>query len=855
MGTRICHILLFVCAASLCYAQRVNRTYNDVSLSEALLQLSQEQTDYTISFIYNELEDFRITTTVEHKSLPEAIRQMIGFYPVRMTVADHDIFVECVQKTPARYKGTVVDEQNLPLPFANVVLLSAADSAFIAGGVTNESGYFAIPRPIPTGEVGGGALLRLSFIGYRTLYLPCPAEDLGTIQMELETQTIKGVVIKGKRPQYQMNGHGLTVNVQGTMLSEAGTAHDVLGLLPGVDAADGSFNVVGKGEPLIYVNGRQLHSMEDLERLSAKDIASIELDTNPGAKYDATVSAVIRIKTVKKAGDGLSGSGRLWARQGYYGSASEQVNLNYRWNGLDIFGEVSHQYHHNYQKQRGNNQAETSTDHWQELQPVIIKGKYHRISSTLGVNCQITDNHSVGVRYDMVKHGIGYQSDWPMTETVYKNGEQVEKTEYDTRMSGSYPLAHMLNVYYNGKVGKLGIDSNTDYYFIGSRVNQDITETNLDLSQNHVNSSSRQRSELWATKLVLDYPVAAGNLEGGYEYTHTSRTDRYTSLQQLTPSSDDHIREQMAAGFFSCKWTIGKMEVGAGLRYEHVTSDYYSFGAFQPEQSRSYNRLFPNADVAFPIGKAKITLAYTQKTTRPSYWQLRSFVQYDSRYLYEAGNPLLRPAIRHDISLSGIYKWVYVSLSYQRTKDFVMTEVVPYENDSPINLFRWINYDHLTQFTTVVSLSPKIGGWSPTWQLTMYQQRYESQTKSGTHTFETPIIQPRWTNFVDLGRRFTLYAQVNGRTAGHLENTLLKPSWQVNLGISRQWGGWELQLRAYDLFRTARESLFIRGYSATFEKWNYSDSQNIQLTVTYRFNTTRSKYKGTGAGNDEKNRL
>ena len=75
----------------------VNGKYEDVSLSEALLQLSQEQTDYTISFIYNELEDFRITTTVSRKTLPDAIRQMIGFYPVRITEKpdDKEIFVEC----------------------------------------------------------------------------------------------------------------------------------------------------------------------------------------------------------------------------------------------------------------------------------------------------------------------------------------------------------------------------------------------------------------------------------------------------------------------------------------------------------------------------------------------------------------------------------------------------------------------------------------------------------------------------------------------------------------------------------------------------------------------------------------
>lgn len=413
-------------------AQKITHEYNNVSLSEALRQLNEQTEEYTISFLYNELEDFRITTSVHRKTIPDAIRQMIGFYPIRMTVDDKEIIVECPQKTALRYKGTVIDEQGQPVAYANIALLSPQDSTLITGGVSNESGFFVIPcehRPV---------LARISFVGYKTFYRQCNTKELGTIRMQPDTYTLGNVTVRGERPQYQMSGHGLTVNVQGTMLSEAGTANDVIALLPGVDGNNGSFKVIGKGTPLIYVNGRLLHSTAELDRLSSKDIASIELDTNPGAKYSATVSAVIHIKTVKKAGDGFSGSGRLWAKQGHYGSTSEQVSLNYRTNGLDIFGEVSHGFSHLYQEQRGNNQSQTSADYWQELQNMLIKSKYHTLSLTLGVNYQISDNHSVGVRYDTGKDAIGHSSNWPMTETVYKNGEQIEHTQYETEVNRTY---------------------------------------------------------------------------------------------------------------------------------------------------------------------------------------------------------------------------------------------------------------------------------------------------------------------------------------------------------------------------------------------------------------------------------
>ena len=91
--------IIFISSATLS-AQRITRNYNNVSLSEALRQLSERSKRYRISFLYNELEDFRVTTSVSNKTIPDAIRQIIGFYPVRMTiVGDSDIYVECTHKT------------------------------------------------------------------------------------------------------------------------------------------------------------------------------------------------------------------------------------------------------------------------------------------------------------------------------------------------------------------------------------------------------------------------------------------------------------------------------------------------------------------------------------------------------------------------------------------------------------------------------------------------------------------------------------------------------------------------------------------------------------------------------------
>ena len=747
-------------------------------------------------------------------------------------------------------RGRVIDQQSLPMEFVNVVVLNPSDSTLVEGYVTKADGEFRFEDRYM------GSLLKLSTIGYTTAYVEIGKADLGDIMMHPGATTLSEVVMKGSRPQYHMNGNGLSVNVKGTILGEAGTANDVIEALPGVDGSNGSFTVIGKGQPLIYVNGRQVRNMSELARLSSKDIAKVELENNPGAKYSATVGAVIRIQTIKKAGEGISGSARLFGRQGFYSSFNEQFNLNYVSDRVDVFGELAHGFRHDYQKQKNDFQTRTSADMWQQFHSLHLCSQSNNVSGMLGMNIKLSDGQSLGMRYDISNDCLGSRQLWPIHESAYRNGSLIEQTVYTTKGSNSMPFSHLVNAYYNGKAGKIRIDFNTDIYLKGGRTSQDIEAMDSDNSMQMVNSISRQSSSMWASKLVLSSPLPIGSLEWGCEYTQIRYSNIYSSLQQVTASTDDEIKEKIISGFVSYGLPIGqKARANAGVRYEHVVSDYYSFGRYIDEQSRTYDRLFPYANVVIPVGKAQITLSYTEKTSRPTYSQLSSSIQYDTKYMYESGNPLLRPMIRHDISLSGVYRWAYVFVSYNHAGNFFSTEYVPYEEDSPINLGRKVNIDNVDYLSCAVSLSPKIGRWSPTWAVSFYRQDFKLKTDNGILKLTEPLIQPQWTNYVDLGKNYIVYAAVNGRTSGDSNNNHFRPSWQVNLGMTKKIGNWNLQLRANDIFKTARVSMFLYGYRCILYKWNYGDSQNIQLTATYRFNSTKSKYRGTGAGNNEKNRL
>lgn len=156
-------------------------------------------------------------------------------------------------------KGKIVDADNQPLPYANVVLLSLPDSAFVTGTVSDEQGVFSLPAH----EAGG--LLRISSIGYTTAYKPCEVPDLGIIRLESDAQLLGEVVVKANLPVTRMQGDALVTNVQNSVLSKAGSANDVLGKIPGITKQKDGFEVFGKGTPLIYINGRKVRDNAELE--------------------------------------------------------------------------------------------------------------------------------------------------------------------------------------------------------------------------------------------------------------------------------------------------------------------------------------------------------------------------------------------------------------------------------------------------------------------------------------------------------------------------------------------------------------------------------------------------------------
>ena len=749
----------------------------------------------------------------------------------------------------AQIKGVIFDENQNPVKFANVILMGA-DSVYIAGTITDVSGKFNFQFDYPKAK-----LMQITSFGYKTLIKTLDEKnDMGKLMLVSDNILLDEVTITAQRPSQHLTKGGIITTVNGSVLSLLGNAMDVIGQLPGVMREDDKFTVFGKGTPTIYVNGRKLMDNSELYRMSSKDIASVEVISNPGAKYGAEVRSVLLVRTIKKQGDKLSGSIQGFVRAAHSWSNSDNLSLNFRKNNLDLFGAFAFDHSRFYQQQRNITTINTGHKLYNLNSDIIILPVSTTYNTNLGFNWQINPKHVLRAKYEF--RGTPYnRSDWTTNETIELNGILDDKIDYYTHWRRKYLPTNILDMYYIGQYGDWTLTVNNDYYSSRNKVEQEIDEVCLSEGESTISSLNQINSSMFASKSVLKYNFGKNILEAGYEYTYTNRSDRYDNYNDFLPDADDNIKEHNIACFISATFPIGVYELSGGLRYEHTISNYYENGLLISDQSRKYDRLFQNIDFTFPIKKAKFTLSYTAKTKRPMYSQLSSNIQYDDRFTYETGNPLLKPEINHDVSLNGIYKWIFFSASYQCVKDAIVGIVKPYQEGKPVNLMTYKNYNHISKYTAMVSLSPKISIWAPRLQFDIMGQDLKIPFMGTELRMNNPLLFINFYNSISVGKGFTITGDMLYHTSGDMDIATLKPSWQINLGITKTIGNWFFQLSATDIFKTARNSMITHGTQMKLDKWNYSDSQAVRLTIRYAFNSTMSKYKGKGASQSEKNRL
>ena len=674
------------------FAQRISHTYNNVSLSEALLQLNSVQTEYVINFLYNELEDFRITATIKNKKLPDAIQQMIGFYPVRMTVKpdDHEIYVECTHKTDHHLTGTIIDEQGQPVAYANVAVLNPSDSTLLGGGVSNESGYFAIPYEQPT------VIARISYVGYKTIYKICSQAEVGTIRLQPETIKLNGVEVKGERiVSSTENGH-LVYNMPMLLqLYPADNAYDALVSIPGVSEIDSSIMFGGQAVTLI-INGKPTtlsadKVVERLKQMPASMLTKAEVMPSAPAKYHVRGMA-INIVTKDFAGTNqLSGQLMSGWRQHKYGTGYAGSSIIYNHDKLSVdasytytngtgYGQVKHEAKHPLGDQRVSYSDKTrnrsdGTDH----------------NYRIGLDYTISDNHRLS---------LAYTGQWNSTRST----NATTGTAQSTQNSRQHTYLHNVDVAYDAPFGlQLGA-SYTNYQ--EPRTQHLKGELN-DISRN-LDVDSRQKVSKWLFTADQTHSLPKGwELSYGGKAQFTNNNSYQTTLDASghpLPDATSHVdyHERILNGYVGMS-----KQIGQSLSFDaSVTAEHY--------QATRWNewRLYPQFNAMWNINENNmLNLSFSSEAVYPSYWSTMNSIYYASVYSEIWGNPDLKPMSEYDINLMWQLNRKYTFTAFVMLEPDYFVQMAYQPIDRMAVIMKETNFDYSNCFGLQASAQFRLCNW------------------------------------------------------------------------------------------------------------------------------------------------
>lgn len=739
--------------------------------------------------------------------------------------------------------GKVIDEQSQPVEFASVALYSLSDSTLITGTVTNGEGVFSLNAPANVQN----QFLKISFVGYETQTTTTQTEQ--TITLKTDTKMLGEVVVKGNRKLFKVDEGKITATVQNTVLEQLGSASEVLSQLPFVNETNNSFSVFGRGTPLIYINNQKVQNPDELLRLSSKDIKNVELLLNPGVQYDAGTKSVIKITTIRKnEGISISLASRNEFRKKF--NTNQNIRLNYRTGNWDFFTRFGFSKYETESSIK--NIIEFTGQNANFIEQNLTHNLFQRTySGNAGLNYSDSKT-SAGVKIDLIQNPK--ISNNLMGDVQYRtDNSPLNSQKLETSALGKKLTSH-LNLYYHRT-----IDENTFFQFDGDYLKGNPTthstaktDNNSDvISNNHINYN------LYAGKMQMMQNVFSGNLNYGvdFSFTHNHQTYDMSGFESTTvPTRNDDLLKQFLGAFFATySFELNNFSFELGGRYEHLDFRYFNSGVLLDEQSKKFNNLFPFLQISYDADNGmSVSASYTTSIVRPTYNQLSSSIMYVDGYTFQGGNSLLKPS--YENRLTSLFSWkdLIAEISYSRYNMGIMNISKLYNNQSSV-LFTLENINSFDELFGSIAYSPTFGVWKPVFEVGLIKPFLTY----GEQTYNKPYFSYDWNNLIKLSKNLLFSFNLWGTSDGNSYLNYFKSVFRADAGINASFldNKLNVMLRYSDIFRSDREWWSRTMNGILIDKYSSRDTNGISIQINYSLNPRSSKYKGTGAGASEINRL
>jgi hypothetical protein len=596
-------------------------------------------------------------------------------------------------------RGTVKDEKEAPVSFANVALKRAADSSLAQTAVTSAEGAF-VHKDVPAGRY----FIEITAIGFRkeissAFDLSEAAGDIdrGIIQLKFDSKQADNVTVTTLRPTITMEADKMVVGIEGTALASGNSAYSILSRAPGVFIdQDGNIQLNGRSGVLVMLNGKQTYlSARDLrnllEGMSADNIKNIEVITNPSSKYDAEGTAgILNINLKKNIQQGLNGNISLGInvnppQVGHANGATVNFKKG-RWNSFAIL---------DVNRRVGGRKATftrffdgPSNDVFFDQ---VATGQFENNSQSIrmGTDYELDQKRSIGMLFNHSRSKGGgefltdtYIGNTPKNPYQYINADNFDRGKYRNYTG---------NLHYVEKLDTLGSTFSTDLDYVKiTNLNQsnfynyytDVSAntTTTDFLQTYIPSGY----DIYAAKADLVKSLARGRrMELGVKASKviSDNDSRFffnngSVVPDLSRTNHFNYREAIYAGYANFNAPLGKRwSMQSGLRVENTVSRGVSYTTGEVTD-RNYVNLFPSLFLQQKVSdNYGITYSYSRRLTRPGYGRLNPFRFYRDPYTWEQGNPNLTPQYTHALTVTqSIMKQYFLTINLMLHKD-VMAEI------------------------------------------------------------------------------------------------------------------------------------------------------------------------------------
>lgn len=753
-------------------------------------------------------------------------------------------YIPAMAQTRSIQARVISASDSIPVEFATVKLLRP-DSVIISAALTDESGHFGFDTPIEN-----GMCLAISSVGCKNKEVALPCDSIIWLENSNE---LSEVVVRASKKYVRNTSRGLQILMEGNPVAKLGNAMDAIRQLPMIDASGGGLSVLGHGAPVIYINHRLVRSTSELTTLSAEDISSVEIITNPSSRYGAEITSVILIRT-KKLDEGFHAValGNVAASEEW--SESGGVILNYHTqSGLTVFGDFSYGFSGFKQARHYSEEFSTESDAgimYKTDTYAQAKSRSQSLMADAGLNYDFGKN-SVGMKYTFRRTPKSHYTGSARSTTDYRRDEDMIASVSDLYSQNSM---HHVNTFGNFSLpANIGLRIDADFV---KSINGSSSGVDENDSENVVVNSNSNNGTLWSGKLVLSRKFNKVEVEAGTDlsYTHTRQNYHGSSTDNqdfIAPETDD-VRQNLYAGFVGFDWTPNeRWNVYGGMRLETTNTDFRQNMTIRDDLSKKYTDCLPNIGISFnsPI---RLNLYYRASVSRPGYQSLDNTYIYVTPTLWETGNPELKSTLNHRIGLNFYYnKFILQSLFTMNRRN--VASVYHNDNTNHINVENPVNLPDYSSLQLVAVQQLDFGCWHPTIQGVFYIQNLKYGTPK--RKYHKPLYTLSFNNSFDIPGGFYAYLNVFCLGTGNQDVVYSRGTWQASMMLNKTWKNWTFTVSANDIFNTWRQRFDTITNTVNYSSDRKGASRSISLSIRYTLNTAKGKYKGRTSRQDEIDRL